>query len=84
MSATPEQIDIDTLLDRLAGDDAFRDRMQNDPAGALAECGIKVDPSEIPDKRTLPSKEVIQAQRAEIKGKITDGAHLAIFIVIGQ
>lgn len=82
MTATPEQ--IDTLLDRLAGDDAFREQMQADPAAALASCGIQVDPSEIPAERNLPSKEAIQAMRAEIKAKLLDGVYLAIFIVLGK
>ena len=82
MNATPEQ--IDTILDRLGSDDAFRERMLGDPASAFAEHGVEVDPSTVPAVRQLPSKAAIQSQRDAIQSHMTGQAALAIFIVIGQ
>ena len=82
MSATPDQ--INSLLDRLGSDDAFRERMLGNPAAAFAEHGITVDPGTVPAVRSLPSKDAIDAQRAAIQAHIAPQPALAIFIVIGQ
>lgn len=47
------------LLDRLAGDDDFRARMETDPVGAFAEYGFTIDQEIAPDKITLPTKDEI-------------------------
>lgn len=82
MNATPEQ--IDTILDRLGSDDAYRERMLGDPVAAFAEHGVTVDPAAVPAVRSLPSKDAIGAQRAAIQSHVVAQPHLAIFIVIGQ
>ncbi len=51
------------LLNRLATDDAYRQKIESDPIGTLAEQGIEVTPADIPaDGVHLPSKEDISAQ----------------------
>ncbi|MBA8882637.1 NHLP-related RiPP peptide [Dokdonella fugitiva] len=69
--ASSEQ--LDQLLDRLGTDDQFREKFLGDPAAALAEHGVQVDPGSVPAVRNLPSKEALQSQRAEIRAKV-DGA----------
>lgn len=66
--------DLDLLLDKLAGDDAFRQSFLGDPQGALDGLGIALDASLIPSVRCLPSKEVIAASRAAMKGKLDNVA----------
>ena len=51
------------LFDKLGNDDAFRARLEADPAAALAELGVHV-PAGLPAHVTLPSKEVVQANAA--------------------
>ncbi|HEU4663772.1 MAG TPA: NHLP-related RiPP peptide [Dokdonella sp.] len=69
--ATSEQ--LDQLLDRLGTDDQFREKFLGDPASALAEHGVQVDPASVPAVRSLPSKDALQSQRAAIRAKV-DGA----------
>ncbi|MEM7585912.1 MAG: NHLP-related RiPP peptide [Acidobacteriota bacterium] len=47
------------LLNRVAYDDAFRAELEANPQAALAQLGLDVDPSVIPDKVTLPSEEAM-------------------------
>lgn len=70
---------LDSMLDRLSSDDAFREKMLGDPVAALAEHGFNVDPKEIPAVRRLPSKSDLVAQRASIKGPIADHVCLIFF-----
>jgi putative modified peptide len=70
---------LDSMLDRLGTDDAFREKMLGDPVAALAEHGFKVDPKEIPDVRRLPSKKDLVAQRDTIKAPIADHVCLIFF-----
>jgi putative modified peptide len=48
------------LFDKLGNDDAFRARLEADPAAALAELGVQV-PAGLPAHVTLPSKEAVRA-----------------------
>lgn len=58
---------FDTLLDKLATDDAFREQMLGDPVKALGSLGIVVDPAAIPAVRTLPSKDSLLNDRDALK-----------------
>ena len=70
---------LDSLLDRLGTDDAFREKILGDPESGLAEYGFKVDPKEIPAVRRLPSKQDLAAQRDKIKGNVSDHVCLIFF-----
>ena len=70
---------LDSLLDRLGSDDAFREKILGDPASGLAEYGFRVDPSDIPAVRRLPSKQDLAAQREKIKGGVADHVCLIFF-----
>lgn len=73
-----------TLLNKLATDDAFREYMLGDPAGALSSIGITVDAAQIPAVRSLPSKASLAADMDAISSKLDSNAGLFIFIVTGQ
>lgn len=77
--ATSDQ--ADTLLDRLGTDDQFREKFLGDPVGALAECGVQVDPASVPAVRNLPSKEALKTQRAAIKAKVEGKVGLNWFLL---
>lgn len=64
---------VGEILDRLSKDQDFREHFIGDPAGALKEHGIEVDPAKVPDVRKLPSKDqiaVIRDQAANIPNPI--------------
>ncbi|MGV7207695.1 NHLP-related RiPP peptide [Oxalobacteraceae bacterium A2-2] len=65
---------IDTLLDKLAGDDVFRAQLVDRPQQALDSIGIQVEAERIPAVRCLPAKEVIAANRAALRGKLDNVA----------
>ena len=44
------------LLQRLAEDNAFRERMQADPIAAFAEYGFVIDPAIAPHRIELPTR----------------------------
>lgn len=72
---------LDRILDRLQNDSAFREKMLGDPAAALAEHGVDVDPSAIPAVRSLPSPSAISEQRDALKNKVDSKVGLAIFLL---
>jgi putative modified peptide len=78
-TATPDQ--ADKLLDRLSSDDQFREKFLGDPAAALAEHGVQVDPASVPAVRNLPTKEALQTQRAAIKAKVEGKVGLNWFLL---
>jgi putative modified peptide len=70
---------LDQLLDRLAKDDAFREKALGDPVAAFAEHGFRVDPSEVPTVRRLPSKQALATERERIKGAFSPDHVCLIF-----
>lgn len=76
--------DLDLLLSKLAGDDGFRQSFLNDPQLALGGLGISIDAARIPALRSLPSKEVLAANRQAIKGKLENAAGAIPFFLSGQ
>jgi putative modified peptide len=55
------------FVKRLETDDAFRQKLENDPAGALRDLGITVPAGvSIPQKVTLPSKQDVAADKPKI------------------
>jgi putative modified peptide len=57
---------LSALFDKLGNDDAYRARLQADPAGALGELGIEVPPGMQNQAVTLPSKEHVKANSASL------------------
>ena len=45
------------LLHRIAQDDEFRTRLENDPEAALSEYDVRVDSRSLPQKVTLPDED---------------------------
>lgn len=74
---------VSALLDKLANDDDFRAQLLAQPADTLASIGITAGAGDIPDVRTLPSKEVIQANRAAMQEKLGSPVAMALFILAG-
>ncbi len=72
---------IDQLLDKLANDDGFRDRLAADPVGALGELGITVAADQIPANVKLPSKDAIAANRDAMKGRLLTGDDMVYFLL---
>jgi putative modified peptide len=68
------------IIDRLASDDDFRDRLTKDPKTTLAEYGLEVDPSKLPSQPRLASKEEIAASRDELHQKVQGNLGLIMFI----
>ncbi|PWF48655.1 NHLP-related RiPP peptide [Massilia glaciei] len=75
--------DIDRLLKKLATDDAFRELMQSDPVKAMDSIGITVDPADVPDVRTLPSKESIAADQDAHREKLVGNSEMDVFKLSG-
>jgi putative modified peptide len=73
--------ELDKILDRMQNDAAFREKLLGNPAAALAEHGVDVDPSTIPAVRALPSADSIAAQRDALKAKVDGRAGLALFLL---
>jgi len=76
--------DLDLLLYKLSGDDGFRQNFLRDPQVALRDLGFGIDAAQIPALRSLPSKEVIAANRHAIKGKLENAAGAIPFFLSGQ
>lgn len=72
---------LDKILDRLQNDPAFREKLLGNPAAALAEHGVDVDPSTIPVVRTLAPADTIAGQRDALKAKLDGRAGLALFLL---
>jgi putative modified peptide len=81
-SAIPTSEQISQILGRLGSDDAYREKFLGDPIGAFAEHGVKVDPSEVPAVRTLPSKSALASQSAALLAK-ADGKSCLAFFALG-
>ena len=75
---------VDKLLDKLSGDDLFRQNLLSDPETALSGIGIRLDPGQIPATRSLPSKEMIAANRFAIKSKLENAAGAYPFFLSGR
>lgn len=82
--ATHSPQDLDLLLSKLSGDDAFRLSFLSNPQAALGGMGIELDAAQIPALRSLPAKEVIAANRHAIKGKLENAAGAIPFFLSGQ
>ena len=77
----PTQAQMDALLDRLSHDDAFREHVLGDPAPALKEYGMEVDPAALHKTRKLPSKEELKSSRQAVNDKVSGNLGLIILRV---
>lgn len=75
---------IDQLLDKLSTDDQFRANLLADPLNVLHDMGLEAEPEDIPALRQLPSKAVIQANRALIQSKMNTQQTLVYFWLSGK
>jgi len=71
---------VDTLLDKLGSDDAYRAKFQKDTHGALKDIGVNVDPSEVAPVTNLPDKATIQKSRAAIKQAMVGKLGMWMFV----
>ncbi|HOV59095.1 MAG TPA: NHLP-related RiPP peptide [Rhodanobacteraceae bacterium] len=68
------------FLQKLAEDDQFRQRVQKDPLGALAEYGFHPDPKTIPAGGvSLPSSEHIASNLDDLGAKLTSSLGIVVF-----
>ena len=65
ISITPEQ-SLD-FLQRLADDDDFRARLEEDAGGLLREYGIYVPPEAVPERVEAPPKEEVEQTLREVE-----------------
>lgn len=72
---------IDTILQRLASDDGFREGMLGDPVRTLGALGVEVDQSQVPAVRSLPSKQAIAEAHDVLKEKIADSSMLVFLLL---
>lgn len=75
---------LDTLMDRLSSDDAFRAALMADPAQALSSLGITIHPSQIPTLRTLPPKQTIGLERLAMQQKLDNASGAIPFFLSGR
>lgn len=75
--------ELSTVLDKLANDDAFRERMLGDPVGALGDLGISLHPDHVPAVRSLPSKDAIASDQTALQSKLESADSMVIFLLSG-
>ena len=74
---------LSALFDKLGTDDAFRSKMQSDPAAALKEVGVHLPKGMNTSGIKLPSKEDVQAKKAEwLQHATAEPTAMAIFFFI--
>jgi hypothetical protein len=44
---------VRNFLDKLVHDEAYRERVENDPVGALAEIGVQIQQSDLPEGKIM-------------------------------
>lgn len=75
---------IEQLLDKLGSDDRFREQMIADPGATLKGIGMDVAGFTFPATRTLPAKEVIQANRALLEAQAAGNGNMVYFFLDGR
>lgn len=66
IKGSPSKDTIIKILGRLSRDNDFREHFLGDPAGALKEYGVEVDPERVPAVRKLPSKDRIVEMHKQV------------------
>ncbi len=75
--------DLSAVLDKLANDDGFRERLLGDPVGALGDLGIALHPEQVPAVRSLPSKASISADQSALQSKLESTDTMVLFLLSG-
>jgi putative modified peptide len=70
IKGTPSNDVMDAILNRLANDPVFREKMLGNPKAAFAEHGVELDDSKIPTVRGLPSMEEFKRNREVYRKKL--------------
>ncbi|QBB69007.1 putative modified peptide [Pseudolysobacter antarcticus] len=72
---------VETLLDKLATDDTFRDLFQNDQEAALKQIGLKNPKNycECAHPPKLPSKQAIEQTRTALQSQLTSNLGMMVF-----
>lgn len=76
--------ELNTILNKLATDDAFRARLEADPVSALASLGITLRPQDVPAERHLPPKEVIAAEHDILFNQLASTKVMIPFLLSGS
>jgi putative modified peptide len=76
--------ELSSVLNKLASDDLFRAHLMRDPAGALADLGIALQPDQVPSIRSLPSKESIEADKIILQSILETTAVMTPFLLSGN
>ena len=63
----PTKQQVDSLLDKLSNDDAFRKQFEGDPVAALMRLGVSIDAACCKDFTTLASKEELAQARESLQ-----------------
>lgn len=75
---------LSAILDKLAGDSQFRERLYSNPVAALASLGITLNPDHVPEKVSLPSAASLAADKAELHAKLETTAAMVPFLLSGN
>ncbi len=67
------------LLEKLAGDDDFREWLLGDPVAAMATLGVTIDQGSVPVIRRLPSKAEARANAESISSTLQSQTAMVIF-----
>jgi putative modified peptide len=76
----PTQDQARALLQRLADDPAFREKVKADPASTLPEYGFKIDPANMPKAPIkLPAPEEIRGNLDRMSSDLAVGMAILFF-----
>lgn len=75
---------LDTLMAKLSSDDAFRAELMASPVDALSSLGIRIDASQIPARRKLPSKQTMGLERLALQQKLDNASGAIPFFLSGR
>jgi putative modified peptide len=76
--------ELSTILDKLAGDNQFRDQLHSDPVAALAGIGITLHPDHVPEEINLPSAASLAADKDQLQAKLETTAVMVPFLLSGK
>jgi putative modified peptide len=76
--------ELSAIIDKLAGDNQFRDQLHADPVAALASLGITLHPDHVPEQINLPSAASLAADKGELQAKLETTATMLPFLLSGS
>jgi putative modified peptide len=75
---------LSAILDKLAGDSQFRERLCSNPVAALSALGISLHPDQVPTQIKLPSTASLAADKFELTAKLETNASMLPFLLSGN